>query len=62
MIKEVNNLQAQTFKNSPIQTPISNISVHKNSIAYTEVNGKRHIEFTSKKETRAYLEWLLNFS
>ena len=53
MIKEVNNLQAQTFKNSPIQTPISNISVHKNSIAYTEVNGKRHVEFTSKKRNQS---------
>ncbi|MAI37414.1 MAG: hypothetical protein CL599_07580 [Alteromonas sp.] len=70
MIKEVINLHIQSIKNSPVQTPISNISVYKNSIAFTEVNSiaftevnsKRHIEFSSKKETRAYLNWLLNFS
>ncbi|MEW9797308.1 hypothetical protein [Alteromonas sp. CYL-A6] len=42
--------------------PVSNISVNKNEVVFTDIKSKKNIQFNSNAETKKFIGWLLGIS
>ena len=51
-----NHFNDETIKITP---PIHKVSVNKNTVAYTDESGDRHIQLRNAEERQRFLSWLL---
>lgn len=42
-----------------ITPPIHKVSVNKNTVAYTDESGDKHVQFNNTEERQRFLSWLL---
>ncbi|QBY05483.1 hypothetical protein E2K93_14370 [Thalassotalea sp. HSM 43] len=53
------NTNSNTFQVSP---PISQISVNKQNVIFTDLQSKKHIQLKNAVEAKCFLNWLLSVS